>query len=259
MLVEGDIVPDVFVPSGVNTVEPMKLVIAGKNLLQIRDDMPDIEINGVTFTPNNDKTVNIDGRTTKITDYYTVGESWGKRIAATLAKTKYVLSCNTYAKLYVRDSSNNEANISTNGYGGTAKIDLNSIGELSDEICYFFLPNNTDFSGKYYTQLEYGDTATDYETPNITVIDLPQGISLADGDTLTIDRDGTTQILHADGEPTVLDNVTLPELPAPTFNVYTTGGYIQPTVDVDYEKDVNLVLQALEAKIAALQVADKTN
>lgn len=57
----------------------------------------------------------------------------------------------------------------------------------------------------------------------------------------------------------MLENVTLPELPAPTFNVYTTGGSIQPTVDVDYERDVNLVLEALEAKIAALQVTDKTN
>lgn len=88
---------------------------------------------------------------------------------------------------------------------------------------------------------------------------LPSDISLADGDTLTIDRDGTTRIVHAEGEPTVLEDVTLPELPAPTFNVYATGGYVPPTVDVDYERDVNLVLEALEAKIAALQVADKTN
>ena len=73
-------------------------------------------------------------------------------------------------------------------------------------------------------------------------------------DTLAIDRDGTTQIVHAEGEPSVLENVTLPELPAPTFNVYTTGGSIQPTVAVDYERDVNLVLEALEAKIAALEV-----
>ena len=97
------------------------------------------------------------------------------------------------------------------------------------------------------------------EQENKSEVNLPPDISLADGDTLTIDRDGTTQIVHAEGEPTVLENVTLPELPAPTFNVYTTGGSIQPTVDVDYERDVNLVLEALEAKIAALQVADKTN
>lgn len=80
------------------------------------------------------------------------------------------------------------------------------------------------------------------EQENKSEVNLPSGISLADGDTLAIDRDGTTRILHAEGEPTVLENVTLPELPAPTFNVYTTGGYIQPTVDVDYERDVNLAL-----------------
>ena len=80
------------------------------------------------------------------------------------------------------------------------------------------------------------------EQENKSEVNLPSDISLADGDALTIDRDGTTQIIHAEGEPTVLDNVTLPELPAPTFNVYTAGGYIQPTVDVTYERDVNLAL-----------------
>ena len=101
----------------------------------------------------------------------------------------------------------------------------------------------------------YGES----EQENKSEVNLPPDISLTDGDTLTIDRDGTTRIVHAEGEPTVLENVTLPELPAPTFNVYTTGGYVPPTVDVDYERDVNLVLEALEAKIAALQVVDKTN
>lgn len=80
------------------------------------------------------------------------------------------------------------------------------------------------------------------EQENKSEVNLPSDISLADGDTLAIDRDGTTRILHAEGEPTVLDNVTLPELPAPTFNVYTTGGYVPPTVDVTYERDVNLAL-----------------
>lgn len=97
------------------------------------------------------------------------------------------------------------------------------------------------------------------EQENKSEVNLPSDISLADGDTLAIDRDGTTQIIHAEGEPTVLENVTLPELPAPTFNVYTTGGYVPPTVDVGYEQDVNIVIRDLEAKIAALQVADKTN
>lgn len=80
------------------------------------------------------------------------------------------------------------------------------------------------------------------EQENKSEVNLPSDISLADGDTLAIDHDGTTQIIHAEGEPTMLENVTLPELPAPTFNVYTAGGYIQPTVDVTYERDVNLAL-----------------
>lgn len=244
MFVASETEPDtsLFVPSGVNTVEPTKLVVAGKNLLQIRDDLSITEKNGVTFTPHTDKTVDINGRTTGLVDYYTVGRSWNNRATATLAKTKYVLSSNTHVNFYVRDFSLNTKIFSTNTVGGTVGIDLSTLGELNDEICYFALLNNTDYSGKHYMQLEYGDTGTDYETPNITVIDLPEGISLADGDTLTIDRDGTTRILHAEGEPTVLENVTLPELPAPTFNVYTTGGYVPPTVDVDYEQDVNLAL-----------------
>ena len=109
-----------------------------------------------------------------------------------------------------------------------------------------------------FIQITVGDD-TEYSPGVVTEINLPTGISLADGDTLTIDRDGTTQIVHSEGEPTVLENVILPELPAPTFNVYTTGGYIQPTVDVGYERDVNLMLEAMEARISALEVTQTIN
>ena len=105
-----------------------------------------------------------------------------------------------------------------------------------------------------YPMLELSSTKSAWEACKTVEANLPSGISIADGDTLTIDRDGTTQIVHAEGEPTVLDNVTLPELPAPTFNVYATGGNVPPNVAVDYEQDVNLVLQALKAKITTLEV-----
>lgn len=180
MLVEGDTVPDVFVPSGVHTVEPERLIIAGKNLVPI-GNISSSSSNGINWKANDDKTFTVSGTSTNAVDIP-------------------------------------------------------------------FIP------GGSYWNLPMGDSDTPYETPNIKSLDFKQSISLADGDTLAIDRDGTTQILHAEGEPTVLENVTLPELPAPTFNVYTAGGYIQPTVDVDYERDVNLVLQALEAKIASLEV-----
>lgn len=97
------------------------------------------------------------------------------------------------------------------------------------------------------------------EQENKSEANLPSDISLADGDTLTIDRDGTTQIIHAEGEPTVLENVTLPQLPAPTFNVYTAGGYIPPIVDVDYEQDINIVINKLEQAMAVQAATMKIN
>lgn len=102
-------------------------------------------------------------------------------------------------------------------------------------------------------------TDIEYVPPEKIETNLPSGISLADGDTLTIDRDGTTRIVHAEGEPTVLENVNLPELPAPTFNVYATGGYIQPTVDVDYEQDINIVINELKQAMAVQAATMKVN
>ena len=101
-----------------------------------------------------------------------------------------------------------------------------------------------------YPMLELGSTKSDWEACETVEAKLPSDISLSDGDTLAIDRDGTTQIVRAEGEPTVLENVTLPELPTPTFNVYTTGGYVPPTVDVDYERDINIVINKLEQAMA---------
>lgn len=97
------------------------------------------------------------------------------------------------------------------------------------------------------------------EQENKSEVNLPPGISLADGDTLSIDRDGTTRILHAEGEPTVLENVTLPKLPAPTFNAHTTGGYIPPTVDVEYEQDISIVVNELKEAMAVQAAMMKVN
>lgn len=99
------------------------------------------------------------------------------------------------------------------------------------------------------------------DSPNneYSEVALPSGLNLADGDTLVIDSDGSTRITHSSGEPTPSTPVTLPAFPAPTFAVYAEGGSTRPIVDVDYERDINIVVQRLEAKIAALEVANKTN
>lgn len=251
MLVASETEPDasLFVPSGVHTVEPTKLEAVGKNLIY------GWEVGTLdSVTGNEDE----------------VGNEVRSSLSHVIPGMQYTLTVykpSNWDKIryYGFDGTYLGSNLVPGLTLQTAKSIVFTVPENVGAIRFVF--TNTD-TNKFTTmlpdmdsvvQLESGSKSTQWSLGEITETNLPSDISLSDGDTLTIDRDGTTQIVHAEGEPTVLDNVTLPELPAPTFNVYTTGGSIQPTVDVDYERDVNLVLQALEAKIAALQVADKTN
>ena len=202
-LVRGSEAPVAFTPSGVHTVEPTKLIVAGKNLAS------------VTTNSNNPNLL--------ISDVLPPGD-YVFSAAGEVIEQGYNL----------RVDSLSGYNIVSNARGQTTKFSL-------DRYASVFL-NMHNIGGVENIQIEKGASATRFEQPVRSEVNLPSDISLADGDTLAIDRDGTTRILHAEGEPTVLENVTLPELPAPTFNVYTTGGYVPPTVDVGYEQDVNLAL-----------------
>lgn len=251
MLVEGDMVPDVFVPSGVNTVKPEKLFVAGKNLIPIVKSSS--SSNGINWKANDDKLFTISGTSTNTVNipFIPAGSSWS------LPKGKYTIKAigdlQNGIRIFIRQRASSSWFVSLDESNSVRNIDIDE-GIVLDE-CSVRIPSGVTLENSVYgIQIELGDSDTSYETPNIKSLDFTQSISLADGDTLTIDRDGTTRIIHAEGEPTVLDNVTLPELPAPTFNVYTTGGYVPPNVAVDYEQDVNLVLQALKAKIATLEV-----
>lgn len=251
MLVEGDMVPDVFVPSGVNTVKPEKLFVAGKNLIPIVKSSS--SSNGINWKANDDKLFTISGTSTNAVDipFIPFGSSWS------LPKGKYTIKAigdlQNGIRIFIRQRASSTWFVSLDERNSVMNIDIDE-GIVLDE-CSVRIPSGVTLENSVYgIQIELGDSDTSYETPNIKSLDFTQSISLADGDTLTIDRDGTTRIIHAEGEPTVLDNATLPELPAPTFNVYTTGGYVPPNVAVDYEQDVNLVLQALKAKIATLEV-----
>lgn len=202
-------------PSGVNTVKPTKLVVAGKNLASVTSNSnnPNLLISGIL--PPGDYVFSAAGNVLEQGYTLKAGSLDGDNIIGFSNSQTTKFSLTQYASIF---------------------LNMYTVGSIEN------------------IQIEKGASATQFEQPVKRETNLPSDISLADGDTLTIDRDGTTRIVHAEGEPTVLENVTLPELPAPTFNVYTAGGSIQPTVDVDYERDVNLVLQSMEAKIAALEV-----
>lgn len=268
MLVASETEPNtnLFVPSGVHTVKPTKLVVAGKN--QWFNFITDTySIYGITVTSNGDGSYTINGENTRGSNIYinqrnntsnnlvplstVIASCWdnqGKNIASDIGDRLIVqATCFT-------NTGQTDITKGLNTYGVVPK-------DYTSDRFQIVIKQGASFDNLViYPQVEFGVSLTSWQAaiPKIET-NLPSDISLADGDTLTIDRDGTTRILHDDGEPTVLDNVTLPELPAPTFNVYTAGGYIQPTVDVDYEQDVNLVIRDLEAKITSLEVANKTN
>lgn len=244
--------------SGVQPVEPEKLIYTGKNIVS---PFKQQTYNGVTVSPTSDGGFTLKGTTERSSWVYFCKSipipAGVKHVYAYIDKAPQFTSQNgSFLAFQViqTDAASHQV-----AYTNITKGSLVKIVDTAKVI--FFQVYATGGQVQcvenvvYHPQIEFSDSFNGFSKPEeIKEIELPEGISLADGDTLTIDRDGTTQIVHAEGEPTVLENVTLPELPAPTFNVYTTGGNIQPTVDVDYEQDVNLVLQALEAKIASLEV-----
>lgn len=210
-LVRGSEAHVAFVPSGVNTVKPEKLIIAGKNLAS------------VTTNSSNPNLV--------ISDILPPGD-YVFSAAGDILEQGYNLRVNSMGGY----------DIVSNVRSQTTKF---SLAQYARVFLNMFVDGSVE-----NIQIEKGASATQFEQPVKSETNLPSGISLADGDTLAIDRDGTTQIVRAEGEPTVLENVTLPELPTPTFNVYTTGGYVPPTVDVDYERDINIVINKLEQAMA---------
>lgn len=252
MLVRGSEAPVAFVPNGVNTVKPTKLVAAGKNLLSY-PAANDSQFEGALTLKNEANgpvKIHADMATNYQGHFYNVGNI---SIPAGTYTFSYGDDLIKGLQMAVRFSDGSKFEI---GSWETISKKTSTLTGPKTIVQFYIQLKNSEKMGDFtiYPMLELSSTKSAWEACKTVEANLPSGISIADGDTLTIDRDGTTQIVHAEGEPTVLENVTLPELPAPTFNVYTAGGYVPSTVDVDYEQDVNLVLQALTAKIASLEV-----
>ena len=259
MLVASETEPDasLFVPSGVNTVKPTELVAAGKNFLSY-PAVDNSQFDGaLTFKNEANGPVKI---------HVDMATNYNGYSITTL---NIPIPAGTYTMSY-GDNVVTGLQMGVMFTGGS-KIEIGAWERISKKTSmltepktitqFYFQMKNDEKMGDFtvYPMLELGSAKSDWVACETVETELPSDVSLADGDTLAIDRDGTTRIVHAEGDPTVLENVALPELPAPTFNVYATGGSIRPTVAVDYEQDVNLVLQALEAKIAALEIANETN
>ena len=190
-------------PPGLSSVSELETVTAGKNLLKINSDLQTKTMNGVTFTPNEDGTVTVNGTSTDTSDYYLLGTSWATRADNYLPGQEMVFSSNGRAKLYGFDSSG-----STSFYailnGGNQIISAEQIIKAEKIVCYLsYASGQGETNKKVYAQLELGPTATAYEPPHVTTtpIDLSghelRGLPDGTRDVLTVDGSGAVSVEQA--------------------------------------------------------------
>ena len=268
MLVEGSEAPDCFVPTGLHSVEPTKMVTAGKNLLaRLGPELP-YTSNGITFSDNGDGGIRISGTATYIVFYnfYNI-----------LAQKAPYITSGEYAASLVGQVGG--VSLSVGYYYDEVDGDytkwLSTDGSSSPSTASIDRPVYvrgfiTVMGGRtvdtvVYPQLELGSTATAYEPPTVTTTPLPEvelrGLPDGTCDELVIKSDGTCEVerrtqLTGD-EVTALPEsttepqspVTLPVLPAPTFNAYHDGDVPSDTT-VTYERDVNIAFDNLAKQIA---------
>lgn len=211
---------------------------------------------GNTATVNDDGSITVKAVTADTSDYLFL-KNFGKIL---VPGVEFTISLTDRAGAPITDINGILSVISAGLPADVGRTDAVNHGVVPDDYAsdrfQIQIPPNVSFNGTVFMQIEYGDKATSWEKP--IVYAAPVNAELARDDTLVISEDGSCRVERASGEPTQLEPIELPVLPAPTFNVYTDS-IVPPTVDVTYEQDVNLVIQGLEAKIAALQVAEKTN
>lgn len=264
MLVEGTEAPNCFTPTGIHGVEPEKLVVAGKNLLQLEPDLVPLTTNGITFTPRDDGGILVIGTATG-TAYYNLDFNRGYKnvISPNMCMETITVSCSgaedvglNVGAFKLKFDSYDYYTIAKSNGNVTGRIPVDALSLRS----YLQVDVGSSVDNEIvYPQLELGSTVTTFEKPCVVNVTLSEMDPLMDGDTLTISQDGSASVERADGTVDQLGTVALPALPAPTFNAYMSGGYIPGEIEAEYERDVNIAYELLEAKIAALEIADATD
>ena len=244
MLVEGDTAPDCFVPTGLHSVEPTKLMTAGKNL---------INTNGASVVSSGPYGIELPN---------TVLQPGTYRITRPASVDGIVSIYPAY------DVSRVISRVDTPGTTFTINSPEDGISIRTAG------PNVVTMDNVGLFQLELGSTATAYEPPNVTTIPLPEvelrGLPDGTCDELVIAKDGTaiverrTQLsgeeVTALPEPTTeeLGTVTLPTLPAPTFNMFHDS-QVPSDTSVEYERDINIVINELKQAMAVQAAMMKVN
>ena len=278
-------------PASISSVQTGNLVTSGKNLLQRLGDSLPFTTGGITYSDNGDSGIRITGTATDSSYYnfWNSRSNRVQKLPAGNYAVSLIgqvdntgFSCgyfvDDYAGPYVSWISTNQVD-SNNGTITTEKYIRP----------YLFVVAGTTVDTVVYPQLELGSTATAYEPLTVTTTTLPEVElrSLPNGtcDELVIRADGTCDVerrtgyiasytdeevtgeyvstgdgleaeasivYELDGATTEPQSpVTLPALPAPTFNQYHDADVPSDT-STQYARDINIVLSNLEAVQAAL-------
>ena len=170
-------------PPGLNSIDELSVVTAGKNLLSRANYS--VTRYGVSVTTNTDGSVTLSGTSTA-SSAFGIGNI---PLGFALAPGTYTLST-VDGDAYVQLNDGEGGALIAGSGNKTVTIDR------PYPNAYWFIGVNPTFSGTLtvYPQLELGSTATAYEPPNVTTtpIDL-------DGHTLNSLPDGTCDELHIDG------------------------------------------------------------
>ena len=171
-------------PPGIHGVEDLKLVTAGKNLLQPVDGMDGYDLSGVQVTRNNN-TFNFHGTATK---------SGGRTIyfsKALLSSGKYTFGKFDAASnvvVYLSEVSTGTSICYTNGQTAFELTEAKEVG-----LGFNMVQGETSDYDGIRIQLERGESRTDYEPADVTNTETD-----LQGHALNSLPDGTRDELHAD-------------------------------------------------------------
>ena len=244
-------------PPGLNGVEELSIVTAGKNLGSFKALAEGAIVSkGITCTLQDDGGIHVEGTKTGVAQFPLSGSvplPSGLEVTLSGVSSGDGITLRWSDIYYGFDATAGTPKTFTSSETGIGRFVIVIDDETVDTVVY--------------PQLELGSTATAYEPPAVTTTPLPEVElrSLPDGtcDELVIGADGTCEVERrtqiVDGEVVALGTPTtepqspviLPALPAPTFNVYHDS-QVPSDTSVEYERDVNIAYAELEAKIAAL-------
>lgn len=205
MLVEGTEAPDCFTPTGIHSVQPKKLVTAGKNLMPKFTPVV-LSSAGMTGTINDDNSITLNGTATGRATFALFGASPFTDVLGKFAPGIYTLSVGSKAagiSFDIIDWRKQQSIFAVNTNLSSSHTKTLSYTTEYTYIRIQVAAGTTLNNVTIYPQIELGSTATAYEPPDVTTTPLPEVElrSLPNGtcDELVIGADGTCRVERKTG------------------------------------------------------------